>query len=234
MIEGIFTGLTTALSGNLLLALLAAFAWGLASVLLSPCHLSSIPLIIGYITGREEKSVRKAFSQSLIFSIGMFFSIVLIGIITGAMGRLMGDLGVFGDWLLALVFILMGLYLLDWLPLNWSQFSPNMDKSKGWKGALILGFILGIGLGPCTFAFMAPVMVVVFNTAAESILTSALLVLLFALGHCLLIVLAGTLSGWVQNYLNWSDQSKSLTYIKKAMGFLIAMAGVYFAIDIIF
>ena len=162
--------------------------------------------------------MRKAFSLSLLFSIGIFFSIVLIGIITSAMGRLIIDLGIIGDWLLALVFILMGLYLLDWLPLNWSLLSPGTNRTKGWKEALIFGFILGIGLGPCSFAFMAPVLVVVFNTAAENILTSALLVLLFALGHCLLIVLAGTLSGWVQTYLDWSDQSKTFICIKKNYG----------------
>ena len=59
--ESLFTALTEALYRSFALALLASFAWGILSILLSPCHLSSIPLIIGFLTAQDEKKRRAVF-----------------------------------------------------------------------------------------------------------------------------------------------------------------------------
>ena len=58
--DSVFTGLTDALGGAPHMALAAAFAWGVLSIVLSPCHLASIPLIIGFIQGQDQATPRRA------------------------------------------------------------------------------------------------------------------------------------------------------------------------------
>ncbi len=45
MIERLFTLLNDAVQGGPFLAITGSFLWGILSIVLSPCHLSSIPLI---------------------------------------------------------------------------------------------------------------------------------------------------------------------------------------------
>jgi cytochrome c-type biogenesis protein len=158
MIETIFTWLSEALYENTGLALFASFGWGVLSILLSPCHLSSIPLIIGYISSRGKLSGKKIFLISLVFSVGILITIALIGLITALMGRLLGDIGQYGNYLVAGVFFVVGLYLMDIIKLPWDAMTLSGTKATGLWAALVLGLLFGIGLGPCTFAFMAPIL----------------------------------------------------------------------------
>ncbi len=112
------------------------------------------------------------------------------------------------------------------IPWNILPFKPN--KINGWGGAFLLGLVFGLGLGPCTFAYLAPVLGVVFRIAATQILRALLLIAAFGLGHCTVIVLAGSATQTVQKYLNWSEESKATLYIKKTSGALVVLGGFYF------
>ncbi|MGQ9642852.1 MAG: cytochrome c biogenesis CcdA family protein [Ignavibacterium sp.] len=227
MIEEIFTILSTALYDNFWIAVLASFGWGVLSILLSPCHLSSIPLIVGYISSQGKISVARTFNISLIFAVGILITIAAIGIITASLGRLMGDVGTVGNYLVAGIFFLVGLYLLDIIKINFNSFGMRQTKTKGLLAALILGLLFGIALGPCTFAYMAPVLGVVFQTAQTNYLLAVIFLLAFGIGHCSVIVGAGTLTGKVQKYLNWSEGSKTILWIKRICGVLVILGGVY-------
>jgi len=228
MIEGLFSYFTTALGGNFFLALIAALGWGILSILLSPCHLSSIPLVIGYISSQGQLKVKHSFYLALVFAIGILITIAIIGVITAAMGRLMGDIGVWGNWLVAAICILIGLYLMDIIHWDWNGLNIGNKYCGGLWGAFILGLIFGVGLGPCTFAFLAPVLGVVFQIATESYMKAILLISAFGIGHCMIIVVAGNLTNLVQKYLNWSEESKTTVYIKRISGLLLVLGGVYF------
>lgn len=227
MIEEIFTILSTALYDNYWIALLASFGWGVLSILLSPCHLSSIPLVVGFISSQGKITLGRTFYISLIFSLGILITIAVIGIITASLGRLMGDVGAIGNYLVAGIFFLVGLYLLDIIKFDWNNTGLRQTKSKGLLAALILGLIFGIALGPCTFAYMAPVLGIVFQTAHTSFVSASLLLLAFGIGHCSVIVGAGTLSKRVQQYLNWSEESKTILWIRRICGMLVILGGVY-------
>jgi cytochrome c-type biogenesis protein len=227
MLNEVFTQLNSALYGNIYIAMLASFTWGILSILLSPCHLSSIPLVIGYISSQGSISVKKTFNISLTFAFGILLTIALIGFITWSFGRLMGDIGALGNYLVAIVFFVIGLYLLDLIKLPWNGISLSSTRFKGLRAAFVLGLLFGIGLGPCTFAFMAPVLGVVFQTAASGIMLPVSLLASFALGHCFVLAGAGTLSRVVQQYLNWSDRSRLMLYTKKVCGVLVILGGVY-------
>ncbi len=228
MIEGLFSYFTTALGGNFFVALIAALGWGVLSILLSPCHLSSIPLIIGYISSQGQLKVKHSFYLALVFAVGILITIAMIGVITAAMGRLMGDIGVWGNWLVAAIFIFIGLYLMDIIHWDWNGLNIGNKHRSGLWGAFILGLIFGVGLGPCTFAFLAPVLGVVFQIATESWMKAILLISAFGIGHCMIIVVAGNLTNLVQKYLNWSEESKTTVYIKRISGLLVVLGGVYF------
>jgi cytochrome c-type biogenesis protein len=227
MLEGIFTALYEAMTGALWLAVLASFGWGVLSILLSPCHLSSIPLVVGFISSQGKISMGRTFSISLVFAVGILITIALIGIITASLGRLMGDIGSTGNYLVAGIFFVVGLYLLDIIKFDWNSAGLRKTNAKGLIAALILGLLFGIALGPCTFAFMAPVLGVVFQTAQTDYLLSVIFLLAFGLGHCSIIVGAGTITGKVQKYLNWSEGSKTILWIKRVCGVLVILGGVY-------
>jgi cytochrome c-type biogenesis protein len=227
MIEYLFTTLNSAVEGGPAIALSAAFAWGVLSILLSPCHLSSIPLIVGFIDDQGRISTKRAFSIALSFSLGLMISIGVIGLITVLAGRMMGDVGRYGNYFVAGIFFLVGLYLFDLIPMPWSGPGNIGLKRKGILAAFILGFIFGIALGPCTFAYMAPILSITFQLSASQMWYGVLLLLAYAVGHCSVIVLAGTFTEVVQRYLNWNEQSKGPVIVKRVCGVLVILGGFY-------
>lgn len=228
MIESLFTWLSTSLSERFDIALLASFGWGVASILLSPCHLSSIPLVVGYISSRGREGVKRPYALSLVFALGILVTIALIGAVTASAGRMLGDIGIWGNVFVACVFFVMGLYLMDAINLPWDGIVPKASSARGYKGAFVLGLIFGVGLGPCAFAFMAPVLGVVFSVAAADMIKAISLLAAFAAGHCGVIAMAGGAVGTVQKYLNWTGQSKAAAALKHIAGALVFLAGVYF------
>jgi cytochrome c-type biogenesis protein len=127
----------------------------------------------------------------------------------------------------ALIFFLVGLYLLDVFGMNISAPSNVGIKRRGMLAAFLLGLIFGIALGPCTFAYMAPMLAVTFRTGADEPLYAAMLLLAYGIGHCLVIVFAGTFTEVVQRYMNWNERSRGAVILKKICGVAILLAGLY-------
>jgi cytochrome c-type biogenesis protein len=225
--ERLFTVLTHAVEGTPLVALAAAFAWGILSIVLSPCHLASIPLIVGFIDQQGRMTTRRALSISTLFAVGILITIAAIGVITAMAGRMLGDVGRYGNYFVAMIFFLVGLVLLDVIPLPWSGPGQVNMKRKGALAAFVLGLVFGIALGPCTFAFMAPILGVAFKVATTSAAYGAFLLLVYGIGHCSVIVAAGTSTELVQKYLNWNEHSKGAVILKKVCGVLVLLGGVY-------
>jgi len=225
--EKLFTTLTKAVEATPAIALSASFLWGILSILLSPCHLSSIPLIVGFIDKQGRMSTRRAFAISTLFAVGILLTIAAVGAITAAAGRMLGDVGPYGNYFVAAIFFLVGLHLLDVIPMPWSGPGQVGMKRKGLLAAFILGLVFGIAIGPCTFAYMAPMLGVTFKVASNSLLYGIALLLTYGVGHCAVIVIAGTSTGWVQRYLNWNETSKGTVILKRICGTLVIAGGLY-------
>jgi cytochrome c-type biogenesis protein len=225
--QELFTWLTHAVEGTAIIAITASFIWGVLSILLSPCHLASIPLIVGFIDEQGRISTKRAFVISILFAAGILITIGAIGAITAAAGRIMGDVGKYGNYFVALIFFLVGLHLLDVIPIPWSGIGQVGMKRKGILAAFILGLVFGIALGPCTFAYMAPMLGVTFKLATTNLLYGVLLLLVYGIGHCSVIVLAGTSTELVQQYMDWNERSKGAVILKKVCGVLVLLGGVY-------
>jgi cytochrome c-type biogenesis protein len=225
--EQLFESLTKAVEGTALIAVAASFAWGILSIVLSPCHLASIPLIVGFIDGQGRISTKRAFLISTFFSVGILITIAVIGAITAAAGRMMGDVGKYGNYFVALIFFLVGLHLLDVIPMPWSSPGQVGMKRKGILAAFILGLVFGIALGPCTFAYMAPMLGLTFKLSSTNLVYGIILLVIYGIGHCSVIVFAGTFTEIIQRYLNWNEKSKGAIILKKICGVLVLLGGLY-------
>ena len=225
--EKLFTTLTHAVQGTAWLAVTAAFGWGVLSVLLSPCHLASIPLIVGFIGRQGKTSTRHVFITSTLFAAGILITIGIIGAITAAAGRMMGDVGRYGNYFVAAIFFAVGLQLLDVIPMPFSGPEQIGMKRKGALAAFVLGLVFGIALGPCTFAFMTPMLAVTFKTASTSLVYGIILLAAYAVGHCSVIVVAGTCTELVQRYMNWNEKSKGAVILRRICGVLVLLGGLY-------
>jgi cytochrome c-type biogenesis protein len=225
--EELFTQLSRAVECKPVIALAASAVWGVLSIVLSPCHLASIPLIVGFISDQGTVTVKRAFWTSALFAVGILITIAAIGAITAAAGRMMGDVGRHGNYFVAVIFFVVGFHLVGVIPLSFSGAGSVGMKRKGLLAAFILGQVFGIALGPCTFAYMAPMLGVTFKLAATNFLYGAALLLAYGLGHCAVIVAAGTSTELVQRFLNWNENSKGVVVVKIICGVLVILGGVW-------
>lgn len=225
--EWLFTSLSHAVEGSAIVAILAALSWGILSVLLSPCHLASIPLIVGFINGQQVTTVRRAFILSGLFAVGILITIATVGGITAMAGRMMGNLGRWSNYAVAIMLLLVGLYLFEILPMPWSGPGQVGIKGRGMLAAFVLGLVFGLALGPCTFAYMAPMLAVTFRLASSDLGYAVVLLVCYGIGHCSVIVMAGTFTEVVQRYLSWDQRFKGTAVLKKVCGTAVILAGLY-------
>jgi len=226
-VQQFLTTLTHAVAGTPGAALGASLVWGVLSIILSPCHLASIPLIVGFVDAQGRISTRRALAVSMLFATGILATIAAIGAVTAAAGRMMGDVGRFGNYFVAIIFFVVGLHLLGVIPMPWSGPGQVRMKRKGMPAAFILGLVFGVALGPCTFAYMAPMLAVTFKVAAARPAYGAALLTAYGLGHCSVIVLAGASTELIQRYLKWNEKSKGSIILRRSCGILVLAAGVY-------
>ena len=227
--NAILDALATSLAASPTLALAAALGWGVASVLLSPCHLAGVPLVVGYVSGSEARtSPLESSLVALAFAAGVLVTIAVLGVVTTAAGRAAGDLGPWAIYAGAAVLILLGLYLLGaiqlpGIPARWA----GRGRGQGGGAAFLLGLVFGTALGPCTFAFLAPVLGTSYAMAGDHPVLALSLVAAFGLGHTLVLVAAGGSVGLAQELVSWSARSHLSAVLRKVSGALVILGGIY-------
>lgn len=230
MLENIFITINTWISGGSAIAGLGCFLWGVISVLLSPCHLASIPLIVAYVGGQEQAlNPKQAGLYSSSFTLGLFISIALIGIVCALLGRMLGDIGNFWQILVGAVLIWVALGMLGVEKSSISGGLLYRLNLKGLSGAFGLGLAYGVLSGSCTFGFIAPILAII--TVQQKIAAGVLLILLFAIGHCLPIVVAGSSAAVVQKLMEKSAWQGAANSFRRAAGIVIVLLGVYFILN---
>lgn len=223
----VFEALTDAVSGTTHVSILASVAWGILSVVLSPCHLASIPLVIAFIGGQKVITTRRAFLLALVFASGLLVTIGLIGAATALLGRMLGDVGAHVNYVVAGIFFLIGLHFLGIIPLPFSATAAGVGSRRGLLAGFIIGLVFGLAIGPCTFAFMAPVLGLTLSLARTDMAYGIVLLLAYAVGHSAVIVAAGTFTELVERYLEWTSKSKGAIVVRRICGVLIILAAIY-------
>jgi len=229
MPDQLFIAINSWMSGGLVAAAIGCFFWGVVSVLFSPCHLASIPLIIGYVGG--QKSIlegRQAVPYALLFTLGLFITIAVVGVICLFLGRMLGDVGPYWTLLLGVILLWVATDMLGIVSSRIPNYSGKLQL-HGLTGALILGLVYGILSGSCTFGFIAPIIAII--TVQEKIITGLILLILFAIGHCTPIVIAGSSTATVKKILANSSLQQNTVWFRKGAGLLIGGLGIYFIIQ---
>ncbi|HJX63095.1 MAG TPA: cytochrome c biogenesis protein CcdA [Polyangia bacterium] len=217
---------TDALNSSLVVAFGAALLWGVFSVLLSPCHLGTIPLVIGMVGSSTRGSTRRGRGALLSFSFagGMLIAIAVLGVLVATLGYAVQGFSSITNYVIAAIFLAAGLHLVGIVSIPLPSLTPKAGKRKGVVAAVAIGVVFGLGLSPCTFAFLAPILGVTLGSAATSPLRGMALLLAFGVGHCSVIGLAGSSTEFIQRYLDWNERSKALTVLKTVCGVLVIVA----------
>ncbi len=211
-------------------AALGCFLWGVVSVLFSPCHLASIPLFVGYVGGQNELvEGRRAAVYAVLFTCGLFITIAVVGIICAMLGRMLGDIGPWWGVPIGLVLIWVALDMLGVARCSMSGSLMGRLRLRGFAGAFVLGLAYGVLSGSCTFGFIAPILAII--TVQEQVATGVLFVLLFGLGHCIPIAIAGSSASLVRRLMGNSRWQKSGMVFRRLAGCLVGVLGIYFIID---
>jgi cytochrome c-type biogenesis protein len=222
---GVLFWVTDGLSASLVVALAAALVWGVFSVLLSPCHLGTIPLVVGMVGSTRGSGGRgRGALLSFSFAAGMLLAIAVLGAVVATAGYAVQGFSAVTNYVIAAIFVAAGLHLVGLLPLPLPALTVKAGTRKGVGAPVVIGFVFGLGLSPCTFAFLAPILGVTFSSATTNPLRGIALLLAFGLGHCGVIGLAGSSTEFVQRYLDWNEQSMALTALKTICGVLVLVA----------
>ncbi|HID29104.1 MAG TPA: cytochrome C biosynthesis protein [Desulfobacterales bacterium] len=230
MLETFFLTVNEWISGGAAIAALGCFLWGMISVVFSPCHLASIPLIVAYVGGQQQiLKPKQASYYSVAFSFGLFTTIALIGIICAMLGRMLGDIGNYWQILVGLVLIWVALGMFGVERCSMSGSLLHRLNVRGLFGAFILGLAYGVLSGSCTFGFIAPVLAII--TIQQKVALGVLLILLFAIGHCLPIVVAGSSGAAVRGLLENSTWQGAGNWFRRGAGAVIGILGIYFIMN---
>ena len=212
-----------------LLQYLGAFLWGIAGVTLSPCGISLIPLVVGYIENTDTPSRSRAFKISCAFCLGIIFNLTLIAFIMSGLGMILGGYERFLTFITAGVFIIMGLHLTGLIHVKFFEFGSggNGTESHDIKGAVILGILSGLAVGPCSIAYVSPVLSLAMSQASSGLLPPVMLVVCYALGYSFVLILAGTFAQFFAGYLQSEKGYKVLRVINILCGIGLICGGLY-------
>jgi len=230
MVETLMLTVNEWMSSGSGFALIGCFAWGMISVMLSPCHLASIPLIVAYVGGQETSvQPKKAVGYSAAFTLGLFLTIAVVGVVCALLGRMLGDISVWFQVLVGAVLIWVALGMLGVQACSMSGSLLYRLKFQGVAGAFGLGLAYGVLSGSCTFGFIAPILAIV--TVQQQLGTGILMMVVFALGHCLPIVVAGSSTAFVRRLTENSAWQGAGTWFRRGAGVVIALLGLYFIVS---
>lgn len=216
--------LAVLIENNFFLAPLMAFLGGILTSF-TPCSLSSIPLIVGYVGGIGENNPKKAFYLSLVFVFGSAITFTSLGVFASLAGKLIGSGGSLWYIFLGVLMVLMALQIWGIWDIIPSRYLVSRNTKKGYLGALLAGILGGIFSSPCSTPVLVSLLAIVASKG--SILWGIFLLLLYSLGHGILVVLVGTFLGLGQKITNSSTYGKLSLALKIIMGGLILVGGFY-------
>ncbi len=221
---GILEGLSNLIASSGWLAPLLALVAGILTSL-TPCALSGIPLVVGYVGGTGQRSTKRAFLFSFFFAIGAAVTFTVLGVTASLAGRLIGTSTSW--WYIALGVLMVVMALQTWglFEIIPSSYLISKNTKKGFFGAFVAGILAGIFSSACYNTVLIVMIAIVAGKG--SVLWGILLLLLYSIGHGILAVLAGTSIGFVQKLSASKNYGRISNVLKIVMGSLILLLGFY-------
>jgi cytochrome c-type biogenesis protein len=208
-----------------LLAFGAVFLAGVLSSA-SPCVLATIPLVVGFVGGYSDGDRMKAFRYSLSFILGLSLTFTAFGAAAGLLGTMFGTLG--GPWYLiaGAIALAMGGQMMGFYEIRLPIRRDYKPKRGGLGGAFLLGLFFGVVSSPCA----TPVLVVLLTLVAGKgqVLYGIALLFCYAIGHCLLMLFAGTFTGFVEGFVKARGVVNFSVWAKRLSGAIVALVGGWF------
>jgi len=227
MLESLFLTVNQWMTGGIAVAAAGCFLWGMISVLFSPCHMASIPLIVGYVGGQNQTlGPRQGAKYAVAFTAGLFITIALVGVVCAILGRMLGEIGPYWTILVGAILIWVALDMLGVSACSMSGGLMARFKLKGLFGAFVLGLAYGLLSGSCTFGFIAPILA--FITIQQEVAIGIFYIVLFGIGHCIPIAVAGSSTALVQRLMESRNFQQGGVWFRKAAGVAIGLFGLYF------
>ncbi len=226
----LLSGVEAYIHTNPWLAILAVFTGG-ALTASNPCVLAMIPLMMSFVAGRREseRTLWRAFGFSLLFVLGLAITFTAMGMVAALAGSLYGDVSAVWNWVVAAVCIIMGLHLTGILNFTIPIPIKAQPQTRGMLGALLLGLLFGFVSAPCA----APILVVLLTYLAgsgASVTYGGFLLLVYSLGHSVLIIIAGTSMGVARKLIESRRMIRTTALLRRAAGVVIVIVGIYFAL----
>ncbi|MDD2429018.1 MAG: cytochrome c biogenesis protein CcdA [Eubacteriales bacterium] len=222
--DSILDGLADLIRQNTYIAPLMALLAGILTSV-TPCALSGIPLVVGYVGGAGRDEPKRALRLSLTFALGSAITFTALGVIASMAGRLIGTSASWWYLILGLLMVLMALQTWEIFEIIPSSYLISRNKKRGYLGALIAGILGGIFSSPCSTPVLIALLAIVAGQG--SILWGILLLLLYSVGHGILAVVAGTSVGLVQKLTKSQKYGRTSRVIKIVMGAAILGIGLY-------
>ena len=211
-----------ALNEGGLLILILVFLGGLMTSL-SPCILSMLPVMLGYIGGLEKPTKAKGFITSVSFVLGLAVTFAILGIAASLLGKAFGQIGSAWLYIIGFFAILMGLQLMGVVNINLPGLKAMPEKKGGILGSFGVGLLFGLVASPCATPVLAVLMTYV---AGQGILWyGALLLFIYGLGHGLPLIIAGTFTAVLKSLPRLQKWGHYITYLS---GSLLIVLGLYF------
>jgi cytochrome c-type biogenesis protein len=216
--------ISSLIRGNMWLAPLLALLAGVLTAF-TPCALSSVPLVIGYVGASSNNDTKKAFRLSLVFALGMAVTFTIFGVIASIAGKLIGRAASWWYIVLGILMVLMALQTWEIYNFIPSTFLINKSTKRGYMGAISAGILGGVFSSPCS----TPVLIVLLAVVAGQgrLLWGILLLLLYSAGHSVLVIVSGTSIGFVKKLTASEKYGKAGKVIKIFMGSLILLIAFY-------
>ncbi len=210
------------------LAVVAVFVGG-ALTASSPCVLAMIPLTMSFVAGqdRERATPGRAFLLSMILVCGLALTYTALGMFAALAGSVYGEVSGAWTWIVAAVCLLMGLHLLGALNFTIPVPINVQPRIRGPLGAFVMGLLFGVVSAPCA----APMLVVLLTYLAgtgSSVPYGALLLLVYALGHSVLILVAGTSVGMARKLIESRGITRATDIMRRGAGVVIIGVGIFF------
>jgi cytochrome c biogenesis protein CcdA len=160
--------------------------------------------------------------------VGLSIAFTVLGMAAALAGKVYGEVSSTWNWVVAAVCVVMGLHLTGIVTVPIPSLGGRLPQTRGLLGALVLGLLFGVVSAPCA----APVLVVLLTYLAgsgASIAYGGLLLLVYALGHSVLVVLAGTSTGAARTLLERGRATRTLDVLRRIAGVPVILIGGYFA-----